>query len=512
MDLRQIARSVRANWVVALVTFLVCVLVGAAFAVLPAKQYQATVVLLAQPPANSTDPGSDVGAIQIEIPQIVVEADNPAIADQSRALVPDRYRSAPVKLSATGDPASNSITVTASSTDPAAAQAYANALAAKVLKVTNSGANTTLILSELGPAQLPTTPTNPRKTIAFAAFAFGLIAAVFAALAAADLRRRFVTADEIRNRIGLTVLGEVPTLVHPGANPSDIFESTEDQSALEAFQQLRSSLYLMFQDTSPTIAVTSWEPREGKSSVASHVAWALAMPGRPVVAVDCDLRKPTLHEMFGVPLSPGVSDFFATEDFAELMTPSGNHYLEIIPAGVPGRHPADIVAADAPRLLAALHGSDRTAIIDCPPLSGVAETRILVADADAVILVVDARKFNPERIEQSLVVDQDTPGHVDEKAVRSHLGEESGVNEVRGLRRGRGREDDDVGESEHRVEVVRCHGAICWIGRRGVSSASNHLRTERSRPQRNRGADPTEPDDQPGRPRHLAPVMDPPTP
>jgi Mrp family chromosome partitioning ATPase len=62
------------------------------------------------------------------------------------------------------------------------------------------------------------------------------------------------------------------------------------------------------------------------------------------------------------------------------------------------------VTADVPRLLSALHETDRTVIIDCPPLSGVAETRILVADADAVVLVVDARKFDPERLEQSLVL------------------------------------------------------------------------------------------------------------
>lgn len=403
MDLRQIVRTVRAHWIVALVTFLVCVLVGAAFAVLPAKQYQATVVLLAQPPAGSTDPGSDVNAIQIEIPQIVVEADNPIVADQTRPLVPARYLSVPVKLSATGNPASNSVTVMASSTDPAAAQAYANALAARVLQLTNRQATTTLVLSELGPAQLPTSPTNPRTTIAVAAVAFGLIAAVFAALAAASLRRRFVTADEIRDRVGLTVLGEVPTLVHAGASPADVFESTSDQSALEAFQQLRSSLHLMFQEANPTIAVTSWEPREGKSSVASHVAWALAIPGRSVVAVDCDLRKPTLHDIFGVALSPGVSDFYAPNGPAELLTPTGNRYLELIPAGVPRRHPADIVTAEVPRLLSALHESDQTVIVDCPPLSGVAETRILVAKADAVVLVVDARKFDPERLEQSLV-------------------------------------------------------------------------------------------------------------
>jgi Mrp family chromosome partitioning ATPase len=122
-----------------------------------------------------------------------------------------------------------------------------------------------------------------------------------------------------------------------------------------------------------------------------------------VVAVDCDLRKPALHEIFGIALSPGVSDYFASIGPADLMAPTGNRYLDIIPAGVPGRHPADIVTADVPGLLGALHESDRTIIVDCPPLLGVAETRILVAKADAVVLVVDARKFDREHLEQSLV-------------------------------------------------------------------------------------------------------------
>ncbi len=234
-----------------------------------------------------------------------------------------------------------------------------------------------------------------------AAVAFGLIAAVFAALGAAALRRRLVTADEIRDRVGLTVLGEVPMLVHPGANPAEIFESTGDQRALEAFQQLRSSLHLMFSEANPLIAVTSGEAREGKSSISAHVAWALAMPGRSVVAVDGDLRKPTLHDIFGVSLSPGVSDF-AYIGLTGLLSTTGNRNLAVIPAGVPDRHPADIVAADVPRLLGSLRESDLTVLLDCPPLAGVAETRILVAKADAVLFVVDARKFDPDRLEQNL--------------------------------------------------------------------------------------------------------------
>ena len=135
--------------------------------------------------------------------------------------MPARLRG-PVSISAAGDPASNTVTISASSTNPTTAQAYANAVAARVVKITNRDAGSLLVLSELGAAELPTTPTNPRATVAVASVAFGLIAAVFAALAAGALRR-FVASDEISERLGIPVLGEVPALVRAGLSPADMF-------------------------------------------------------------------------------------------------------------------------------------------------------------------------------------------------------------------------------------------------------------------------------------------------
>jgi capsular exopolysaccharide synthesis family protein len=400
MDLRQVVRTVRANWIVALVTFLACLFIGGAYAVLPAKKYQASVVLVAQPPPGASDPGSDVGAIQIEIPQIAVEAENGTVDDQAGQTVPAHLRG-PASISATGDPGSNTVTISASSANPATAQAYANAVAGRVVKITNRDAGSLLVLSELGAAELPTTPTNPRATVAIASFAFGLIAAIFAALAAGALRR-LVVSDEISERLGIPVLGEVPALAHAGLSPAEMFRAGGDERGLEAFQQLRSQLHVMFQDSHPVIAFTSCDPREGKSCVAAHTAWALGTPGQFVVAVDGDLRQPTLHEIFGTELSPGVSDISVANGPTELLTATENRYLELIPAGVPTRHPADIAAADVPRLLRALRESDRTVVLDCPPMIGVAETTILVTKADAVILVVDARKFSFESLEHGL--------------------------------------------------------------------------------------------------------------
>jgi Mrp family chromosome partitioning ATPase len=97
-----------------------------------------------------------------------------------------------------------------------------------------------------------------------------------------------------------------------------------------------------------------------------------------------------------------VNDIPTVNGPTELLAATENRYLEVIPAGVATRHPVDVAAADVPRLLRALRESDRTVVLDCPPVTGMAETTILAAKADAVVLVVDARKFNFELLDQAL--------------------------------------------------------------------------------------------------------------
>ena len=147
-------------------------------------------------------------------------------------------------------------------------------------------------------------------------------------------------------------------------------------------------------------------------------AWRRTPPGPSpplgqfVVAVDADLREPSLHKIFDVALSPGVSDIEVASGPSDLLASTGNRYLELIPAGVPTRHPTDISAVDLPRLLRALRESDRTVVLDCPPIIGVAESTILVAKADAVVLVVDARKPNFENLQHGLAQIREAGGNV----------------------------------------------------------------------------------------------------
>ena len=220
---------------------------------------------------------------------------------------------------------------------------------------------------------------------------------------AAGVRRRLSRVTEVKERIGATVLGEIPRVAMTGLRPTDLFVKHSEPMAMEAFQELRSNLLISLPaGASAMIAVTSCDPGEGKTSVSTNIAWALAAQDRHVTAIDCDLRKPALHTQMGVPFGPGVTSR-RTEDALAHASRTPNPYLDVIPAGIIDRHPSDIVSAHLPLLIEQLRERHETAVIDCPPLIGVAETVLIATMVDLVIVVVDARRFNPERLQQCLL-------------------------------------------------------------------------------------------------------------
>ncbi|MGH2525056.1 MAG: CpsD/CapB family tyrosine-protein kinase, partial [Anaerolineales bacterium] len=76
----------------------------------------------------------------------------------------------------------------------------------------------------------------------------------------------------------------------------------------EAFRALRTNLIFSSLDRPiTTLLVTSPAPEEGKSTLLANLAVTLAQGGRTTLLVDCDLRKPRQHELFGVPAQPGLT-------------------------------------------------------------------------------------------------------------------------------------------------------------------------------------------------------------
>jgi len=187
------------------------------------------------------------------------------------ATLPAKYAQAAVDISATGDSGTNTLKIQGSGTDPGAVAAAVNAVAKKtVAMVAESSLGAEVELLSLGPAPVPSSPSNPRGPILVAAWAVGLIAAVFAALAAAGIRRRLSRADEVKESIGAVVLGEIPRIRRGVTSPQEVFVDRRLQVTAEAFQELRSSVALIVSSMggshkrgSPIVAVTSCDAGEG---------------------------------------------------------------------------------------------------------------------------------------------------------------------------------------------------------------------------------------------------------
>jgi capsular exopolysaccharide synthesis family protein len=400
VDIRQLLRDLRQNFVAVFLAFAVCAAAGGAAAFLPAKQYTASTELALSVSPTSPDPAGAVALIQYLILQLPTEATSPSTLNAARATLPSSEANANVSVSATAPPSTDVLTITVKANNPHAAADFANAIAAQVKALQPRQNN--YEITTLEPATPPTSPSNPTKPILVGAIGFGVIAGVFAGLASAGIRRRFSRVSEVKDRIGANVLGEIPRVISGNIRPSSLFVLGRQPSVMEAFQEVRSNLLLSIPDGPTSIAVTSCDPSEGKTSTVANIAWALAAEGRRITAVDADLRKPMLHLELEVPFGPGLASGGAA-DALRHASKTTNPYLDVVPAGIPSRHPADVVSAYLPPLLHSLRERDQSVIVDCPPLIGVAETVLIAAMVDMVVVVVDARRLHLERLQQCLL-------------------------------------------------------------------------------------------------------------
>ena len=154
-------------------------------------------------------------------------------------------------------------------------------------------------------------------------------------------------------------------------------------------------------DRPRVIVLTSAGPSEGKTTVASNLALALADTGSPVLLIDGDLRKGRLHEIFQVSNAWGLSDVLAGSDLPPDRTSAyfETRYprLSLLPSGPT---PVSIsILLHSPRTREFLqHAREEfhTVLIDSPPMLNMADARVLAKLADGVVLVVRSAQTTRE--------------------------------------------------------------------------------------------------------------------
>ena len=173
----------------------------------------------------------------------------------------------------------------------------------------------------------------------------------------------------------------------------------------EAYRSLRTSIKFSSSDKLiKTIVVTSSLIGEGKSTVVGNLAYSLNQDGSRVLVIDCDLRKPSIHENFLLSNEKGLTDILVGKSDLKSVTKKIEDSLFLITAGTIPTNPAEILGSkEMEDLIKELSINFDYIILDTPPILPVSDTLLLASKADATLIVVNARKTREKMVKESYI-------------------------------------------------------------------------------------------------------------
>lgn len=162
----------------------------------------------------------------------------------------------------------------------------------------------------------------------------------------------------------------------------------------EQFRLLKNSILFPEKGAPPKcIMITSASPSEGKSFVASNLAVSIAQNiDEHVLLMDCDLRSPSIHKLFGFEGMSGLSEYLSdTIPLNSLLVKSFLNKLTLLPAGSIPVNPSELLSSEQMRHLiheVKLRYNDRYIIIDTPPPTLTSESNAIARQVDGIVIVV----------------------------------------------------------------------------------------------------------------------------
>lgn len=238
----------------------------------------------------------------------------------------------------------------------------------------------------------------------------GLLLGMLGAFARGSFDRTFTDPDEIEAVLGVPLIGLLPRAARKRkvAENHDLglLVHDEPQSATaEAARAIRTNLTFTAPDRPKRrILVTSAGLAEGKTTVACSIALTLANAGQRTLLIDCDLRKPRLHGIFGLANRFGVSTAVVDPQalsVEQLTTRFVN--LSVLSAGPHAPNPAELLQSEHfKQLLARLEPHFDRILLDSPPVAAVTDASILSTQVDATVFVVRGGKTRRDVARQAV--------------------------------------------------------------------------------------------------------------
>jgi capsular exopolysaccharide synthesis family protein len=231
--------------------------------------------------------------------------------------------------------------------------------------------------------------------------------------------KSFRTAEEIRRRLGLPIVGHIPLIkpaeealadTDPDYAPDPLlwtYYRPQSQEA-EAYRGVRTALYFSMRGKDHrVIQITSPDMGDGKTTLVANLGVSIAQSGKKVLLIDADFRRPRLHQVFAIPAPQGLTSIIQGDaEPKDVIQPAQVSGLAVLPCGQVPPNPAELLMA--PRfqeLLDTFRAQYDFVLIDTPPLLAVTDPCVVAPCVDAVLLNIRVSKNgrpNAERAKEIL--------------------------------------------------------------------------------------------------------------
>ncbi len=251
-------------------------------------------------------------------------------------------------------------------------------------------------------AALPLAPSKPNKK---RNLLLGLILGLFSGIGLAFfieyLDNTLNSGRQVEEKFGLTVLGSIEELKGKENNIDTYVRNNLLSPLAESYRLIRSALLLSTANHPPKVVlITSMSSAEGKTATVINLARMLAQDRKSVLIIDCDLRRPRMHSMLGIPNDKGLSVYLAgnIDECTVLKIP--DEEISLVPAGPIPPDPAELLGSSRMQaLLDEVTPKFDFVLFDSPPVGAVTDSLTLSRYADGTILVVKAGSTTIEMLE-----------------------------------------------------------------------------------------------------------------